>query len=103
MSPAKTPAAEMQRRCLRALYDADAGEGMTGEALIPELTVTGNEARAWGILLDLVEAGRVDRSGVGEDARYTLSADERDAEFMRRFYAETAKPPEPEEEHDGDS
>jgi DNA-binding transcriptional regulator PaaX len=85
MAAPKTPVAAMQARCLSALYDA--GEGMTGEELVPLITVTGNETRAWGVLLDLVEAGRVERSGVGEDARYQLSDEERNAEFMRRFYA----------------
>jgi hypothetical protein len=85
MAAPKTPVAAMQARCLSALYDA--GEGITGEELVPEITVTGNETRAWGVLLDLVEAGRVERSGVGEGARYLLSDEERDAELMRRFYA----------------
>ncbi len=99
MSPAKTPAAEMQRRCLRALFDADAGEGMTGEELIPRITVTGNGDRAWRVILDLTESGRLERSGVGEDARYTLSADERDAVFLEIFMEGS----DPGEEHDGDS
>jgi hypothetical protein len=51
--------------------------------------------REW-VLLDLVEAGRVERSGVGDSARYQLSADERDAELMRRFSAGEGRG------HDGD-
>jgi len=75
---------------------------MTGEELVKLITVTGNETRAWGILNDLLEAGRVERVGGLAAGYYTLSAEERDAEFMRRFYAETAKPKNG-EEYDGDS
>jgi hypothetical protein len=97
----KTAAAEMSRRALRALYDA--GEGMTGEELIPLISLTGAEARSWGILLNLVEASRVDRSGVGDEARYTLSADEREAVFMEIFMESGDPGEDPGEEHDGDS
>jgi hypothetical protein len=85
MAAKKTPAGEMSQRAVDALYDAQLVGGMFGSDLTPRLSLTGNEARAWNILHDLVEAGRVERSGVGEDARYQLSAAERDAEFFRRF------------------
>ncbi len=82
---AETPVLAMQRRALRALYDA--GEGMTGGELVPLVTVTANEKRAWSVILDLTESGRLERSGVGEDARYSLTAEEADDEFMRRYAA----------------
>jgi hypothetical protein len=86
MAAKKSAANEMGQRAIDALYDA--GEsGMFGDDLIPRITVTSNEKRAWAILGDLQESGRVERSGVGEDARYQLTDEERDAEFMRRFYA----------------
>jgi hypothetical protein len=87
----------MQRRCLRALYDA--GEGMTGEELVKLITVTGNETRAWGVLLDLVEAGRVERVGGLAAGYFTLSSAERDAVLFEIF----VESGDPGEEHDGDS
>ncbi len=88
----KVAANEMQARCVLALYNAGEGGSLTGEALIPEITTTGNDPRAWRILLDLVEAGRVERAGVGEDARYQLTDEERDAEFERRFFLNQPPP-----------
>jgi IS5 family transposase len=87
----KVAANEMGQRAIDALYHAGE-DGETGEALIPEITTTGNDPRAWRILLDLVEAGRVERAGVGEDARYQLTDEERDAEFERRFFLNQPPP-----------
>ncbi len=89
---ARTPANEMQARCIGALYDADTVGGMRGDDLIPLISRTSNEKRSWGILLDLVESGRLERAGVGEDARYTLSAGEIEAEFQRRFFLNQPPP-----------
>jgi hypothetical protein len=92
MAAKKTPANEMSQRCVSALYEADPVGGMRGDALIPIMTLTGNEPRSWAILSDLQESGRVERSGVGEDAHYQLSADERAAEFERRFFLNQPPP-----------
>jgi hypothetical protein len=91
-SAKKTPLLAIQQRCVSALYDADPLGGMFADDLIPRLSKTGNEKRSWAVLLDLCEAGRLERSGVGEDARYQLAADERAAEFQRRFFLNQPPP-----------
>jgi hypothetical protein len=77
----------MQARCIAALYDADLVGGMRGSDLISVISATGAEKRAWSVLLDLVEAERLERVGVGDEARYSLAAEEADDEFMRRYAA----------------
>jgi hypothetical protein len=92
MAAKKTPANEMSQRCIDALYDAQLVGGMFGDDLVGCISLTGAQTRSWAILLDLVETGRVERSGVGEDARYQLSDDERAAEFERRFFLNQPPP-----------
>ncbi len=85
----KTPVAAMQARCISALYDADPLGGTFADDLIPRLSKTGNEKRSWAVLLDLCEAGRVIQASPGgpHGGRYSLTAEEADDEFMRRYAA----------------
>jgi uncharacterized Fe-S cluster-containing protein len=85
MSPVKTPVLAIQERCISALYDADSLGGVRGEDLIPRLSLTANEKRAWAVLLDLCEAERVIQDSPANGSRFRLSAAEMDAEFSRRF------------------
>ncbi len=80
-----TPVSKMQARAIAALYDADIVEGMLGEDLVPRITVTGNEKRAYAVLLDLCEAERVIQDSPANGSRFRLSKAEMEAEFFRRF------------------
>ncbi len=92
MTPVKTPVAAMQARCIAALYDAELVGGVYAADLLPKITETGNEKRAWNVLLDLVEAERVVQAagpashGGPRGARYKLSPSEHHAEWERRFF-----------------
>ncbi len=98
MTPVKTPVAAMQERCIAALYDAELVGGIYADDLLPKITETGNEKRAWNVLLDLVEAERVVQAagaashGGPHGARYRLSPGERSAEFQRRFFLNQPPP-----------
>ncbi len=81
-----TPVSKMQSRAIFLLYDADIVEGMLGEDLVPRITVTGNEKRAYAVLLDLCESERVIQDSPAHGGRYRLSKAEKDAEFERRFH-----------------